>query len=154
ADLAAKLRMEDSRPATDKPPVASWWDHWVHLLSGGLALRPAGALALVAMGFLGAKLLPLGSGLSGVTQAGMARVRDVRPAEGGRIQIVLDESRQRTIQGGMADQRIRDLLLEAARDPNDPGLRQTSLNLLTSGSGQPVEVREALVFAMRNDSNV
>src|SRR6516225_2269587 len=54
ADLAARLEFE---PAPQTPRTA-WWEQFTHALSGGMVLRPAGALALLAIGFAGARLMP------------------------------------------------------------------------------------------------
>jgi len=59
----------------------------------------------------------------GVAEPGASRVRYVEPASDGRVQIVLDETRQRIVSGRVDDQQIRALLLTAAKDPSDPGLR-------------------------------
>jgi len=56
------------------------------------------------------------------------------------------------LSGGLDDSRIRTLLLEAARDPNDAGLRQQSLALLNARA-QSADVRDALLFALQHDQN-
>jgi hypothetical protein len=65
---------------------------------------------------------------------------------------MLDETRQRTVSGGMNNDRIRALLLEAARDPEDAGLRQASLSVLNT-QAQSADVRQALIYALRNDQS-
>lgn len=88
----------------------------------------------------------------GFAEAGINRVRDVRTDADGSIRVMVDETRQRTFSGNVGDNRIRGLLLEAARDPNDAGLRQQSLSLLNTGT-QSTEVRDALLYALRHDQN-
>ena len=68
------------------------------------------------------------------------------------MQIVLDETRQRIVSGGLDDQQIRALLLTAAKDPSDPGLRAETVEILTS-SAQSADVRDALIFAVQHDQN-
>jgi HEAT repeats/Putative zinc-finger len=148
AELGAALELE-ARPA----PQESWWDHFVGMLTGASVLRPAGAMALLALGFFAARFTPLlsqpfGGGLS---EAGVARVRDVQTAPDGKVRIVVDETRQRTISGGLDDQKIQSLLLEAVRDPNDPGLRSDSVELLKNT--QSADVRDALIYELQNDEN-
>lgn len=118
--------------------------------------KPAGAVALVALGFFGARVVPTG-GLPGLQTAGVfdpssSRVRYVESAPSGEVQVVVDETRQRIFSGRLNDQRIRGLLLAAVRDPSDPGLRVESVQLLT---GQPADddIQLALVNALQHDTN-
>jgi hypothetical protein len=134
-----------------------WWGQVVNLL-GTPVLRFAGAAALIALGFLGARLTPLLSEklgeslLTGASQAGIARVSDVETQADGSVRIVVDETRQRTISGNLDDQKIRTLLLDAARDPSNPGLRADSVSLL-SRRAQSAEIRGALVYLVGHDPN-
>jgi hypothetical protein len=138
-----------------------WWEQFTDVLTGRSGsgwMKPAGALTLVALGFLGARLLPPGSfGSGGAFQMGgmepsASRVRYVEPASDGRgVQIVLDETRQRIVSGGLDDQKIRVLLLSAAKDPLDPGLRAETVEILNT-SAQFSEVRDALVYALKDQN--
>jgi hypothetical protein len=159
-ELAASLDREQAgRPAhAGSRDRAGWWDQFANMLTGASILRPAGAVALVALGFLGARLTPLlslGLGeslLTGASQAGMERVSDVETQTDGSVRIVVDETRQKTISGNLDDQRIRTLLLEAMRDPSNPGLRADSASLL-SRRAQSAEIRGALVYLVGHDLN-
>jgi hypothetical protein len=118
--------------------------------------RPVGALALVALGFFGARFTPFG-GAMGIRSAGLfdpsnAHVRNVEPGPQGRIQLVVDETRQRVISGQVDDSQIRALLLSAAKDPSDPGLRVESMEILKDRT-ESDEVRSALIYALQNDTN-
>jgi hypothetical protein len=136
-DLRAQLDEERSMP---RPARVSWWD--------GSWLRPAAAFALLAIGFFAARVTPRYTS----SEPGASRVRYVEPASGGRVQIVLDETRQRTVSGRPDDQQIRALLLAAAKDSSDPGLRAETVNILNAGA-ESAEVRDALVYALRHDPN-
>ncbi len=120
--------------------------------------RPIGALALLMIGFVGALLtvdrVPGAKPAAAVAQADptMSRVRYVEPDGAGRVQIVLDETRQRVVSGKLDDAPIRQMLLAAARDSQDPGLRGETLGIL-NGRSDESEVREALMYAMQHDSN-
>jgi hypothetical protein len=81
-----------------------------------------------------------------------SRVKYVEPESDGRVHIVLDETRQRIVSGGLNDQNIRVLLLSAAKDPLDPGLRAETVEILTT-SAQSSDVRDALMFALQHDQN-
>lgn len=155
-DLRARLLEEAALPK----PRAGWWERFVDALtlspSAGL-LRPAGALTFIALGFFAARVLPVANfGMRGdYTPMGLAdasRVRNVESASGGRVQIVLDETRQRTISGSLDDDRIRGLLLAAAKDPSDPGLRAETVDIFTT-LAQTGEFRDALIFAVEHDQN-
>jgi hypothetical protein len=154
AELAARLESEE--PAAQPfRSHAGWWEQFTHALTGGMILRPAGALALLAFGFAGARLMPnfLNSpSLLGVAEAGINRVRDVQTTGNGQIRIVVDETHQRTVSGGLDNGRVRALLLEAAKDPNDAGLRQASLTLLHAHA-ESADVRDALMYALQHDQN-
>ncbi len=118
--------------------------------------RPAGAVALVALGYFGAQVVPVGL-RTGVSTAGMvdpnaARVRYVEPADNGKIQIVVDETRSRVISGRLDDEPIRKLLIAAAKDPNDPGLRGESVDILKHQT-ESDEIRGALLNSLLHDSN-
>jgi len=59
----------------------------------------------------------------GLGDVGASRVRDVKPSRTGRVQLVLERNATRIVSGGVNDQQIRALLITAAKDPSDPGLR-------------------------------
>jgi hypothetical protein len=129
----------------------SWWDQFLD----ARWLQSAGALALLSIGFFGAHFFPsLGLGITGASlvDPGAQRVRSVEPGPNGGIQIVLDETRQRIVSGGLDDQNIRVLLLSAAKDPSDPGLRYETVGILNDRA-QTAEVRDTLIYALEHDEN-
>lgn len=154
ADLAAALR----HTPFPRPVQAGWWQRFWDFASAftfqGSLLRPAGALALVLLGFLGARLLPaLGqSFLAGANQAGISRVSDIEAQSDGTVRIVVDQIQRKTITGGLDDQEIRTRLLEAAGDPNNDGLRADSVDLL-SRRAQSAEIRGTLINLVVHDQN-
>ena len=85
----------------------------------------------MALGFSGARIVNTGS-VSGLSEAGMARVRDVLAGRERARADHVDETRERVVSGGLDEQPIRELLMEAVRDPNDPGLRADSVDLLNT----------------------
>jgi hypothetical protein len=139
------------RITVDHPPRTSWWDQFI----GASWLKPIGAMALLTIGFTAARMAPdLGSGFTGMSLVapGAQRVRSVEPGANGGIQIVLDETRQRIVSGGLDDQNIRVLLLSAAKDPSDPGLRYETVGILNDRA-QAAEVRDTLIYALEHDEN-
>jgi hypothetical protein len=118
-------------------------------------LRPAGAVALLAIGFASARFVPttaVAPAANGSPDVVATRVRYLEPQENGRVQIVLEETRQRRVNGALNDERVRNLLLAAAQDPADPGLRVDSVELLKRQS-EAADVRTALLGALRGDPN-
>jgi hypothetical protein len=155
------------RLAMEPPPVAvlqnnapkvqhvSLWDRFIDTITMPMnMLRPAGAVALVALGFMGSRLVPAGmpGSFGTMSMTGASRVRSVEPAGDGSVRIVLDETRQRTVDGRLDDAAIRELLLGATKDLADDGLRGETVALLTT---QPstADVRDALIYTIRNDQN-
>ena len=122
------------------------WETW---------LKPAGAVALLVIGFGTARLTsnptPELSGGSS-NDVVVTRVRNVEPNRNGSVQILLEETRQRRVSGSLGDEGVRRLLLTAAEDPSDAGLRVESMELL-KGESDETEVRKALLRAVRADSN-
>lgn len=140
--------------------LAVWWRDLKSAFHASswlpVVVKPMGAVALVALGFLGARFIPLGT-VAGIQSAGLAdpstaRVRYVEPGPRGQIQLVVDETRQRVISGRIDDSEIRSLLLAAAKDPSDPGVRVESVDVLKSHTGAD-DVRTALVYALQHDAN-
>ena len=130
-------------------------------LSGIARLRqPIGALALIAIGFFGARLIhipaPSGTGtlLSSVTSPSdevYSTVRSVQPDSSGGVAISLDETHRRVVTGSMNAPNIQRLLLAAAHEDN-PAVRVESVDLLRSQSGS-TEVRDALLNVLLQDTN-
>ena len=165
-DLRLGLIEEGSRPVPSAGR-SGWWDRLVDAIAlqpahgmphsaPGMLRSGAWAVALIASGFFGARFVPaMNSGAfraMGLGDVGASRVRDVKPSPDGRVYIVLDETRQRIVSGGVDDQQIRALLITAAKDPSDPGLRAETVDILTS-SARSADVRAALVFAVQRDQN-
>ncbi len=150
ADCRRTLRV--SVAALGPARKRSWLDG---LKLGGL-LKPIGAVALVAMGFFGARLSSTGGNSLTTLQSTVpvaSRVRYVEPANSsGQVQIVVEETSQRTLSGATGSEPIRKLLLAAARDTSDAGLRVESMDILKGNAGS-AEVRRALLYAVQHDPN-
>ena len=158
ADCRAELHQ---RLAHVEPDRASFWDKiregfTIHFHFAPGIMQPAGALAMLLIGFFAARMTPasfLGAFHSaGMVEPATSRVRYVEPMGSGKVQIVVDETTQRVLSGTLADQSIQRLLLTAAKDPSDAGLRVESVNLLKN-QPQSTEVRRALLYAVQHDSN-
>lgn len=141
-------RLKDETPA--KRP--GWWTRLWNWRPAAVAWKPAAAVALVALGFFSARLTaPRQEGGTHLASAPVAsRVRHIEPESSGKVQIVLEETRQRVLTGGLDEAPIRSLLIQAARDREDPGLRVESIDMLKSQSAS-ADVRGALLAALRSD---
>ena len=138
-------------PVPEKPPrfwekARSWFG-----TPQPMWMKAAGTLALLLLGFGAGRSydLPISPRES---QPTATRVRYVQPEDDGNVQIVLEEVRQRTLAGGVNDNRIRALLVSAARDAADPGVRVETVDLLKASTGAS-DVRMALAAALQHDPN-
>ena len=126
------------------------------LMAGLRGLRqPIGAVALVAFGYFSAQLagrVPRAGRSEAGAEPVVSRVRSVLPDASGRVQIALDEVRPRVVSGRLEDQNIQRLLMAAAREENNPGVRVESVDLLKGHAGS-AEVRVALLNAVAHDEN-
>lgn len=149
-DLSARLTADGS---TRRQPA--WWERALAALNPSLSwIKPASALALLSIGFLGGRLMPDwgSSGSGSIDPASVSRVRYVDSDIPGRVRLVVDETRQRELTGEVSDAGIRRILMGALGDPSDPGLRAESVDLLGSSSDN-ADVRQALVNSLRSDPN-
>jgi len=161
-DLLAECRSGlRARLAGTQPRQTGIWEKirqgfTIHLhFAPGIA-QVAGAVAMLALGFVGARMVPgtLGGGWSAasVFNPATSHVRYVEPTSAGKIQIVVEETRERTLSGSVDDRDIQRLLLAAAKDPADAGLRVESVDLLKNRP-QSAEIRSALLAAVQHDPN-
>ncbi len=116
---------------------------------------PVGAVALVALGFLAARVTPVRFG--GVAQAGVgdamfSNIRSVEADPGGGVRIAVDEVRRRVVTGSPRDAQIQELLVSAVREESNPGLRVESISILKDGADLE-SVRTALLDALTHDPN-
>jgi hypothetical protein len=130
-------------------------------LSGIARLRlPIGALALIGIGFFGARLMPTGApsgtgaplgSVTAPTDEVYSTVRSVQPDNLGGVAISLDETRRKVVTGHMTDPNVQRILLAAVHEDN-PAVRVESVDLLRSQSGS-TEVRDALLNVLLQDTN-
>lgn len=81
----------------------------------------------------------------------ITRVQEIRPVAGNRVHIVVQRVQVREITGSRDDNGVRELLLGAARESVDPGVRMDSVEMLAGQTGQ--EIRNAIVNTIKNDPN-
>ncbi|MBV8551890.1 MAG: HEAT repeat domain-containing protein [Acidobacteriaceae bacterium] len=87
----------------------------------------------------------------GVLNPSTAHIRDVEQSGPGKVRIVIDQIDEQQFEGPLDDEKIRRLLLAAARDSLDPGIRVDSVDLLKDQSGS--DIRDALLYSVQHDPN-
>jgi hypothetical protein len=114
---------------------------------------------LSAHGSYGAVTGSLGSGNGNASlnqpleSSAIAGIRSVTQEPGSnQVSIKYDTVSTQEAQGSLNDQRIQQLLLFAARNNYNSGVRMDSVDVLTQ-TPDDSRVREALMYALQNDSN-
>ena len=74
-------------------------------------------------------------------------------ANSGQVQIVLEETRQRVLSGDVDDDGIRTLLLRAARESSDPGVRVETMDLLKGQPQSAGRANERCCMLFEHDTN-
>lgn len=153
-ELAMALEKERGRRGF-ATALRSFWSRWV--VSPPMWMRPVGAVAMLALGFFGARLVPedapvLGPLARSTPPPVVGKVRLVDTTSSGEVRVQYEEIRPRELRGSFQDERIRRLLLAAASDPTDPGVRVESIDLLKERTAD-AEVRRALLDALQTDEN-
>lgn len=147
-DLAA--RVAEEAPRMNRLSPVNWW----RSMTAMAWLKPAAAIALLAVGFVGGHAVRSG----GASTAAFVPLRET-PAVGkvhlvdnepnGKVRITYDETRQREVLGDLNDPRVRGVLLAAVND-QDPALRIDSIDLLRDRCNDET-VRKALLLVLRTD---
>jgi hypothetical protein len=162
---ASRMRLQEALETAEQ---GGWWQRLV--FDPGAWLRqvrfaPALAAVIFIVGFAGG----IGATYSYVSNrpVSLAQIPDAAPAaaasitgirsiiqEPGTNQVTIkyDTVSTQQAQGSLNDQRIQQLLLFATHNNYNSGVRMDSVDLLTQ---QPddIQVREALMYALRYDSN-
>jgi hypothetical protein len=125
----------------------------------GKMRQPAGALALIAIGFFAARfsgsLVPFASnGIGSMSLSPsdntLSTVRSVN-SDGGRVQITVDETRRREISGRLDDPDIQKFILAGSRGEN-AAVRVQAVGLLRNPGDSP-QALDSLLNALANDPN-
>ncbi|HEX4274836.1 MAG TPA: HEAT repeat domain-containing protein [Bryobacteraceae bacterium] len=150
-DFRRQLAAEKVHKSVD----GSWLDRLRNLSQFHIPMRvPVGAMALVALGWFGARYMPerFGGVQAGLTQPMFSNVQSVQSGGSGKVQIAVDEVQRRVVSGSLDDPRIQQLLLDAVREESNPGVRVESIGMLRN-SADSEEVRRALIGALSHDPN-
>jgi hypothetical protein len=151
AGLRQQLAVETARGS--RP--SGWLESLRNLSQLHIPFRiPVGAMALVALGWFGARYTPekFGGIRAGLTQPMFSSVQSVEPDASGKVQIAVDEVQRRVVTGSLGDPHIQQLLLSAMREESNPGVRVDSIGLLQN-SADSEEVKHALIDSVSRDPN-
>ncbi len=166
-NLLAASRMRLSEALEDAEQHRGWnrftfdFAGWLHQAR----LAPALVVVLIMVGFVGGGIagwqVTRNSGAVGITDAGsrqaaeasIAAIRGITqdPASNS-VRIRYDTLQPQTATGSLDDPKIQQLLLYAARNNYNSGVRMDSVDLLTR-KPEDEKVRQALMFSLRYDNN-
>ena len=164
---ASRMKLQEALEGAEQ---GAWWHRyifdpaaWLHQIR----FAPALALAIFMVGFAGGigatyKMVrggaaDMSSGSGGAApapvQASVGAIQSVSQQPGSNLVTVkYDAVSPQVRTGSMNDPSIQQLLLYAARNNFNPGVRMDSVDLLTQQPND-THVREALIYALRYDSN-
>ena len=142
---------------------SSGWQRWVFDPGAWLQqvrFSPALAAAILMAGFTAGALATYqmgsrsgGAGSAAPAESSIAGIRGITQDPGtNNVQVSYDRLVPESAQGSMDDPKIQQLLLYAARNNENSGVRMDSINLLTRRHDD-TRVREALMYALRYDRN-
>jgi len=161
---ASRMQLQEALETTQQAGF------WQRLMFDPLAwlrqvrFAPALAAAIFIVGFAGGigttyqflnnrGPIPLSGPASAPAESSISGIRSVSQEPGSNlISIKYDTVSTQEAQGLLNDQRIQQLLLFAARNNYNSGVRMDSVDLLTQKPNE-THVREALIYALRYDSN-
>jgi anti-sigma-K factor RskA len=162
---ASRMRLQE---ALETASQGGWWQrlafdpaNWLRQVS----FSPALASAILIVGFAGGvgtayrvlahqpQSVVTGAVAPAPSEASITGIRSITQDPGtNRINIKYDTVSTLETQGSMNDQRIQQLLLFAARNNYNSGVRMDSVDLLTK-KPDVSQVRDALIYALRYDTN-
>lgn len=153
ATLLAECRQGLRRTITAEREVRSGWFERVRnwMPEWPMLLKPAMGCALLAVSFYAGQQMEQ---RNAVSEVGLqtARIRTIQGTGNGMVQIVLEEPRQRMIEGALNEAGIEQALLAAARQSPDAGMRLESVDLLRNRCNRD-DVRRMMIQALEQDES-
>lgn len=166
---ASRMRLQEALETTQQGGIMQrlMFDPWAWFRQ--MRFSPALATALLIVGFAAgigttysivrnptpgiSALNKIDEGAAPATQANVTGIRSVIQDPGSdKVTIKYDTVTTQQTEGSLNDQKIQQLLLFAARNNYNSGVRMDSVDLLTQKPSD-TRVREALIYALRYDSN-
>lgn len=153
---ASRLQLRERLAETPRPQGFRAWmrdTFWFRMSAAPLWVQVGTAAVLIGAGFVSGRFGPFAaaSEASAFGRPVASQVRSLEPAGSGRVQLVVDETRERVLTGSMQDEAIRGLLLAATRDVENPALRVQCVELLKSNCHQSSDIRAALASSLQHD---
>jgi len=165
---SSRMRLQE---ALETAQQGRWWHrlaldpaNWLRQIR----FSPALASAILILGFArgagttyrlyGSRHVNGGTNVAGnidlpPREASIAGIESVTPVAGtDQISIKYNTVSNQQYQGSLNDQQVQQLLLYAARNNFNSGVRVDSVDLLAQRSSD-LQVREALIYALQNDTN-
>ena len=163
---ASRMKLQEALESAEQ---GAWWHRFIFdplVWLQQIRFAPALAAAIFIVGFAGGIAATYKMVRGGVTDVGSGFGAAIAPAQAsvGALQSESQQpgSNQVTVKydavspqvrtGSLNDPNIQQLLLYAARNNFNPGVRMESVDLLTQQPND-THVREALIYALRYDSN-
>src|SRR3954469_2650450 len=163
---ASRMRLQE---ALETAQQSGGWSRFAFDFAGWLQqvkLAPALTFALLIFGFAGGTLAtysymhgrlpirPPGTTSAPTSPAAIAGIRGiVQQPNSNQVHIQYDQLVPATKDGSLDDPAIQQLLLFAARNNTNSGVRMDSMDLLVQ-KPEDSKVREALIYGLRYDKNV
>jgi hypothetical protein len=160
---SSRMRLQESLETAEQ---GGWWRRLIFDPAAWLRqirFSPALASAIFIVGFAGGigtaykvamdRGTPVVAPTAQPAESSISGIRSISQEPGSNeVSIKYDVVSTQEAQGSLNDQRIQQLLLFAARNTYNSGVRIDSLDLLTQKPND-AGVREALIYALRYDSN-
>jgi hypothetical protein len=162
---ASRMRLQEALESAEQG--GGWWSrlifdpvHWLNQIR----FAPALAAAIFIVGFAGGigvtykmikgpEVLPNVAGQAQLSLASISGINSISQQPGSnQITVKYDTVSPQESHGSLSDPNIQQLLLYAARNNFNAGVRMDSVDLLTQQPNNQ-HVREALLYALRYDSN-
>ncbi len=146
--------LREERARTNQP-LRDWLARLRELMGMHIGFSvPAGAMALIAVGFLVGRFAPLGFATgAGPQQAGFVNIRSVEPDAGGKVRIAYDNVSQKTVTGSPDEPGIRALLLSSMKEQSNAGVRVEAAGIMKDHAAN-ADVRNVLLEVVQHDPNI
>jgi hypothetical protein len=160
AQLRGQIACEPTSAAHARHRIAAWCRGFFDFRTTERSYRLAAVSFLVLLGFGAGRVadstrLQWGQkspfAAAGFIQPPVTQVQAIQPEPDNRVRIILQQVQTREVLGSRDDDGVRALLVGAARESVDPGVRMDSVEMLEGQSG--LEIRDAIVNTIKNDPN-
>jgi len=148
-ELLRNLSAAQQMPASWIERIKAWRQAWIP--AWPILLKPALGCAMLALSFYAGQQM---EERKSVNAAGLptSRIRTITGTGNGMVQIILEEPRQRMIEGALNEASIERALLAAVSQSPDPGMRMESVDLLRNRCNQD-DVRKVMLKTLERDDS-